>query len=89
MKSEYVLFIGGSKDGQWLDVDISLHDIQFAKFPKPIYKVGREEYKKLTLEKETYRAEYLYTTEKRYQIYVLDTMTPEVMLGTLIMGYKK
>jgi hypothetical protein len=74
--SDYVLFIGGSADGQWLAKPTA----EYWKIPK------NETYRGLVL-CDTYRRERLRSGNEEWECYVLESMTSQDFIERLINGY--
>ena len=83
-----VLFLGGSKDGQWFEVDASEPRIMMVKENKhlPLY-IKDVDFTKITVENEIYKSNFIQSEKEMHQLYVLDSISSDEMMKMLINGY--
>ena len=83
-----VLFIGGSKDGEWIKVDTTMQYIKVPVLDNTKYIDSHSlEYDVVTTE--LYRSEFIRAQDKEFQVYVMKNLTLDQMCNMLIEGYKK
>lgn len=88
------LFVGGSKDGEWVDIGNFNHlQDRYIRIPVtkkfPIVISDPIDFNRMSIETETYRAEKFRGLNREFIIYVLEIIDSDELIEKLIFNYKK